>query len=229
MEQAIRNVLTAAVHKVKTKTYDVEPADPVQAFLDDLFTELFPTSSVSVSVEIPTIAAPAPAPEPAAPAAEAAPAKERKKPGPKPKVDEHGNPIKKETKKKEPKPASIHIDKLAATEVKKLKAIAPDFDKKAFLAYINGLTKEAFDEKNLEDHMRAFVGGQTSSDVVVVEDVPKLNSHECIEVLFNDSIYYVDPITKRVYQPEDNANVCVGYVGMAAFKDMPMPEAEPES
>jgi hypothetical protein len=222
MEQAIRNVITAAVHKVKSKTYDVEPADPVQAFLDDLFAELFPASSC-VSVEIPTIAAaPAPAPAESAPAPAPAPAKERKKPGPKPKVDEHGNPIKKEPKKKEdkPKPESVHVDKLAAPEVKKLKAISADFDKKAFLAYVNSLDRETFDSKSLEDHLRTLAAGPAP------EPEPVLHEHECIEVLFNDTLYYVDPITKRVYEPEDNANVAVGYVGQAAFKDMPMPDTE---
>jgi hypothetical protein len=200
MEQSIRNVLTAAVHKVKSKTYAVEPADPVQSFLDDLFSELFPSSSIEQTVTIPVAAA-----EPAA--------KERKKPGPKPKVDEQGNPIVRNKK------GPVHVDKLTPAEVKKLKAISADFDKKAFLAYVNGLDRETFDSKSLEDHLRTLAAPASQPE-------PVLREHECVEVLFHDTIYYVDPLTKRVYEPQDEVNVAVGYVGQAAFKDMPMPDTE---
>ena len=196
MEQAIRTVLTAAVHKVKSKTYDVAPADPVQTFLDDLFAELFPSSSVEQTVTIPTVTESVPEPEPV---------KERKKPGPKPKAKAKEGPV--------------HIDKLTPGEVKKLKAVVPEFDKKPFLAYVNGLSKEDFDSKNLEDHLRAF-----SVPAPAPAEPEKLVPKECIEVLFQDSIYYVDPETKRVYEPRDEVNVAVGYVGIAAFKDMPMPD-----
>lgn len=219
MEQAIRNVLTAAVHKVKCKTYDVEPVDPVQTFLDDLFVELFPSSSIEQVVTIPTAPEPVAATEPVTESV-AAPVKERKKPGPKPKLDEQGNPIKKEKERKKKEGGPVHLDKLTPTEVKKLKAISADFDKKTFLAYVNSLDKETFDSKSLEDHLRTLAAPAAQ------EPEPVLREHECIEVLFNDTIYYVDPLTKRVYEPQDEVNVAVGYVGQAAFKDMPMPDPE---
>jgi hypothetical protein len=59
MEQAIRQVITAAVHRVKSKEYEVTPEDPVQTFLDDLFAELFPvvpSHTETQSVEVPVVA-----------------------------------------------------------------------------------------------------------------------------------------------------------------------------
>jgi hypothetical protein len=271
MEQAIRQVITAAVHRVKSKEYEVTPEDPVQTFLDDLFAELFPvvpnhteTQSVEVPVvavkekkqrkkkEVPTpepAAAPsqptevaAPAPEPAAPTEVAVPTevpapapvkKQRKKketpapaevpaPAPAEAPAEAPEPEKKQRKKKE---FFGNVDKLTPTLKKQVKKIADELkvgepDLKGLLEFLNHLQKEEFDGKTFEEHVRMFLRPVEVPAPAAEEEEQEM---DCIEVEFEGKTYYVDTTTQRVYEPQGEANVAVGYVGMAAFEKMIVP------
>lgn len=222
MEQAIRQVITAAVHRVKSKEYEVTPEDPVQTFLDDLFAELFPVvpnHTETQSVEVPVVAVkekkqrkkketPAPAEVPA-PAPAEAPA-------------EAPEPEKKQRKKKE---FFGNVDKLTPTLKKQVKKIADELkvgepDLKGLLEFLNHLQKEEFDGKTFEEHVRMFLR-PVEVPAPAAEEVEQ--EMDCIEVEFEGKTYYVDTTTQRVYEPQGEANVAVGYVGMAAFEKMIVP------
>ena len=256
MEQAIRQVITAAVHRVKSKEYEVTPEDPVQTFLDDLFAELFPvvpSHTETQSVEVPVVAVKekkqrkkkeTPAPEPAAPVVPsqptevAAPAeapvpapapekKQRKKketpaPAEVPAPAEAPEPEKKQRKKKE---FFGNVDKLTPTLKKQVKKIADELnvgepDLKGLLEYLNHLQKEEFDGKTFEEHVRMFLRPVEVPAPAAEEEEQEM---DCIEVEFEGKTYYVDTTTQRVYEPQGEANVAVGYVGMAAFEKMIVP------
>ena len=271
MEQAIRQVITAAVHRVKSKEYEVTPEDPVQTFLDDLFAELFPVvpnHTETQSVEVPVVAVKekkqrkkkeVPAPEPAAPAPEpAAPAPEPAAPAPAPEPAPAEVPApapeKKQRKKKEtPAPAQPtevaapaevlaeapepekkqrkkkeffgNVDKLTPTLKKQVKKIADELkvgepDLKGLLEYLNHQQKEEFDSKTFEEHVRTFLRPVEVPAPAAEEEEQEM---DCIEVEFEGKTYYVDTTTQRVYEPQGEANVAVGYVGMAAFEKMIVP------
>jgi hypothetical protein len=321
MEQAIRSAITAAVHQVKSKMYEREPEDPVQAFLDDLFAVLFPTPVQAVEtmppllqrtdtvnhtncdaacckpqeVSVPAVeetpaapkekkprkkkadspastaaveetpaapvkekkprkkkadspAAPAPVVEetPAAPAKEKKPRKKKADspaapapvtevsapapaavtPPPAPAATEAPAAPKKEKKPKSPKPEGVNLDKLTPTQVKKLKAVADELkvelDKKAFLAHLNAMSGPVFGATTLESHYRTFV--QPDATPVVVQEQEK--DLDAVEVAFNGKTYYVDESDMRVYEQQGEVFAPVGYVGMAAFKDLELPKEE---
>jgi hypothetical protein len=292
MEQAIRSAITAAVHQIKTKMHDPEPEDPVQAFLDDLFAVLFPTSVQVVEtmppllqrtdtlnhtdcdaaccrseeVTVPTVPAPeaAPAPKekkprkkkeasppPAAveetPAAAPAPApkekKPRKKAEPKPAPEAAPAPApatpptapapteapaapKKEKKVKSPKPEGVNLDKLTPTQVKKLKAVADELkvelDKKAFLAHLNAMSPAVFGATTLESHYRHFLQPAETAPAAPQQE----KEMDAVEVEFEGKTYYVDESDMRVYEQKGEVYEPVGYVGMAAFKEMVVPTVE---
>jgi hypothetical protein len=149
---------------------------------------------------------PAPAAPPAPPALPASP---KKKAAPKKKVDSDAN-----------------LAKIDPTWRKHLKAADKDRAKDLepeLLAYLNKLSKDDFNAKKAEEHVQDFVA---SWRVAAVE----AQEAELTEVEFNGKEYLVNPETKRVYEitgydadGTPNANP-VGYVGMAAFKDMVVPE-----
>jgi glucan-binding YG repeat protein len=148
--------------------------------------------------------------------------KEKKKRAPKAKKEETEE-VKEEKKpkttKKEEKPK--HVEKLSPTDTKKLKAIADEakqeFDKKAVLAYLNGLEKETLDSKTLEEHAREFY-------------VPKetIVEKELLCVDFKGEEYYVDTDTTpmKVYKSEGEVDKLVGHVGALEFADMVVPSYE---
>ena len=245
MEQAIRQVITAAVHRVKSKEYEVTPEDPVQTFLDDLFAELFPvvpSHTETQSVEVPVVAVKekkqrkkkeVPAPEPAAPAP-APEKKQRKKKetpapapaegpaAPEPEKSSAAEPEKKQRKKKE---FFGNVDKLTPTLKKQVKKIADELkvgepDLKGLLEFLNHLQKEEFDDKTFEEHVRMFLRPVEVPAPAAEEEEQEM---DCIEVEFEGKTYYVDTTTQRVYEPQGEANVAVGYVGMAAFEKMIVP------
>jgi hypothetical protein len=229
MEQAIRQVITAAVHRVKSKEYEVTPEDPVQTFLDDLFAELFPvvpSHTETQSVEVPVVAVKekkqrkkkeTPAPEPAAPVVPSQPAEvavPAEVPAP--------APVKKQRKKKE---FFGNVDKLTPTLKKQVKKIADELkvgepDLKGLLEFLNHLQKEEFDGKTFEEHVRMFLRPVEVPAPAAEEEEQEM---DCIEVEFEGKTYYVDTTTQRVYEPQGEANVAVGYVGMAAFEKMIVP------
>ena len=174
--------------------------------------------------------------------------KERKKPGPKPKNKDTGSESdasasSKTSEKKKPgpkpkaKPAEANVDALTAFKWKKAKE-AGVTDKKAFVAYLNGLTKEAYDAIKTEAHALNFVraAAVAPEPVPVVEEfsavsVPvaeekkeeEATELDAVEVEFKGKTYCVDPENKKVYDAEGEF---LGYAGMGAFKGMVLPDDE---
>lgn len=182
------------------------PEDARDEFIKALIAELFPEcpempalKKESESVEIPVLE------EAMAKLSLEEKPKEKKKPGPKAK----------------PKPEGpVNIEKLNPTQTKKLKAaceeLKVEMDKKAFLAYLNGLTNEEFDDKKFEDHIKDFLTPKPAEP----KEEPKTAQLELEVVEFEGEEYLVDPNTKKVYK--ENGEVCehVGDVGLAKFADM---------
>jgi len=102
-----------------------------------------------------------------------------------------------------------------------------------FAKYVNELTKEDFEAKNLADHMRDYVGILSSSlpvarqlspdfDVKEPEEVP---DEDMIEIEFNDVEYVVGDISGRVYEADaEKGDRFVGFIGVGKFHDMKKPE-----
>jgi hypothetical protein len=174
--------------EIEFKTAQVAREEFVKALIAELFPESPDMPNKKEEVEIPMLE------EAMANLSIEDKPKEKKKPGPKPK----------------PKPEGpVNIEKLNPTQTKKLKAASEGADKKAFLAYLNGLSQEEFDNKKFEDHINDFLTPK-----------PKTVETELLEVEFEDETYLVDPNTKKVYK--ENGPVCehVGDVGLAKFADM---------
>lgn len=161
-------------------------------------------------------------------------AESKKKGGRKPKAEPEVKPVAedkpapeaKPKKKSEPKPkpeGPVNIEKLNPTQTKKLKAASEELkvelDKKAFLAYLNGLTAEEFDAKKFDDHIKDFLASKTK---------PATANIMAVYTEFEGETYYVDLKTKRVYQQEGAVDVYVGDVGLAKFAEMEIPEDDEE-
>jgi hypothetical protein len=144
------------------------------------------------------------------------PVPEKKKPGPKP--------------KKEKAPTNVDA---SPTFNKKFKAICDELkveaNKKATIDALNKLTPEEFNAagKKLEDHLRDILRPKP-----VVTDASRQEAHEeamkeleGTVVDFEGKEYVVDA-DNAVYQQVDGAYKRVGYVGLAAFKSMVVPEDE---
>lgn len=143
-----------------------------------------------------------------------------------PKPEVKPEPEAKPKKKSEPKPkpeGPVNIEKLNPTQTKKLKAASEELkvelDKKAFLAYLNGLTAEEFDAKKFDDHIKDFLASKTK---------PATANIMTVEVDFEGETYYVDPKTKKVYKTEGSVDRYVGDVGLAKFAEMEIPEDDEE-
>jgi hypothetical protein len=131
-------------------------------------------------------------------------------------------PEKKQRKKKE---FFGNVDKLTPTLKKQVKKIADELkvgepDLKGLLEFLNHLQKEEFDGKTFEEHVRMFLRPVEVPAPAAEEEEQEM---DCIEVEFEGKTYYVDTTTQRVYEPQGEANVAVGYVGMAAFEKMIVP------
>ena len=131
-------------------------------------------------------------------------------------------------KKKAPAPAGeVNLAKIDPTWRKHLKAADKDRAKELepeLLTYLNGLSKDAFNAKKAEEHVQDFVTTWRTAAVQAQET-------ELTVVDFEGKEYLVNPETKRVYAFDgydaDDAplNVTpVGYVGMAAYKEMTLTE-----
>lgn len=142
---------------------------------------------------------------------------------------------KKPAEKKKPAPRKpkakapgVNIKSLNKTQEKKLEKVAKDHKlettKEALLDYLNGLTPEDFDAKKFEDHILDCFKPKAKED----EKVPT----ELVVVEFEEKEYYVDEKSKKVYVPKGEPDAdgnypgweMVGYVGMAAFEKMVIPE-----
>ena len=231
IEQAFKQVLEAAIHQVKYKTYEREPDnDAVEAFIEDLFAVLFPSNSQTIqAVTVPTVAAtvtvaaPAPAPEkpkrgrkPKAPAEAPAPAPEPKKRGRKPKAVTP--PPAPEATEAPPAPAKTkNLEKpFTATNKKHIKKWAEEVgaaepDMKELFNHLNAMSPEDFNGSTFEQHVKNFL--QPKED-------EQEHDEEVEEVQFQGKTYFVNKETQRVFEQQGDAHIAVGYVGMAAFADM---------
>jgi hypothetical protein len=121
--------------------------------------------------------------------------------------------------------AEVNLAKIDPTFRKVLKEADKDKAKEhepALLAFLNAMTKEAFNGKGAKEHVANFLaslGGAAAPEAPAAE-----GDFEVVE--FKGKDYYVIPETKRVYEGvmgEDGTLTVtrpVGYVGMADFKEM---------
>lgn len=164
-------------------------------------------------------------------------------------------PKKKETPdapKKEPKPAKSddekRIKRMTPTLSKQLTTVFQDAKKEfkkengaEFAKYVNDLSKDAFEAKNLSDHMRDFAGvgavpetkpepkkaepkAEPKKAVKKETPVPEAVPDEGMdEVTFKGVKYVVGEISKRVYEANDDGDKFVGLLGLGKFKTMQLP------
>ena len=136
-----------------------------------------------------------------------------------------------EAPKKEPEAPKAEDDKrikrMSPALTKQLTKIFEDSDQEfskekgqQFAKYVNELSKDDFESKNLADHMRDFVG-KTAPPPKEPEEV---EDEDMTEVTFKGVQYVVGDISKRVYiADEDEGDQFVGFLGMGKFADMKMP------
>lgn len=87
------------------------------------------------------------------------------------------------------------------------------------------MSSEDFESKKFEEHVRNFLKPTTTSVVAIT--IPTVPT-DLVIVEFEGKDYYVNEESKRVYLPVGEFDADgqptswdpVGYVGMAAFKDM---------
>ena len=139
------------------------------------------------------------------------------------------------------------IKRMSPTLTKQLTAVFQDAKKEfkkengaEFAKYVNELSKEAFEAKNLSDHMRDFVGAGPVAPVAAVVAVapePKkkavkktpapepepVSDEDLIEVTFNKVKYVVGEISKIVYEANDDGDKRVGLLGLGKFAKMQLP------
>jgi hypothetical protein len=214
MQTAIRTAITKAVTQIEEETREAR-TEPLSGneFLEALFAKLFPEAPAKKTR--------------AKKEAPATPAKKKEEAVTVPVTPETetktvvleapGAPKKAGRPKKEKGPENLA--KLTPTQTKKFKEHAgEDGDKKAFLAYVNGMTAEEYNAKKLEEHMVAFAKPKEEEEEIERE-------RDCIPVKFEGKTYYVSPEDKKVYaEGDDGVHVFKGYAGMAAFKGMEVPE-----
>lgn len=132
-------------------------------------------------------------------------------------------PAKEKKPRKSKTAEGANLAKIDPTWRKHIKSVDKAFPKEResdLLAYLNGLTKEEFDAKKAEDHVRDFLAVPKADDGKVEADLSVVE--------FNGKEYFVNPETKRVYEGEGECDADgnwtnykgVGYVGMAAFAEM---------
>jgi exonuclease VII large subunit len=102
-----------------------------------------------------------------------------------------------------------------------------------FAKYVNELTKEDFEAKNLSDHMRDYVASTAPSPAVSrevaadfeVKEPEEIPDEDMCEVTFNKVKYVVGETSKRVYEAdEENGDRFVGFVGIGKFLKMTIPK-----
>jgi len=143
-----------------------------------------------------------------------------------PKKTEEPKPSPKKAKKPSEPATTANLDKFTPTQKKKLTEIVGDkADKKDVLSYLNGLSNAAFHDKKLEDHFRDY-----AATLAPPAPEPAAEEQELVEVEFDGETYAVNSETKRVYTVDESGNATpVGYVGMAKFADMELPDDDSES
>ena len=133
------------------------------------------------------------------------------------------------------------IKRMSPTLTKQLTTVFQDAKKEfakekgaEFAKYVNELSKEAFEAKNLSDHMRDFAGvgavpetkpkaepkKTVKKETPVPEAVP---DEDMTEVTFKGVKYVVGDISKRVYEANEDGDKFVGLLGLGKFKTMQLP------
>ncbi len=152
---------------------------------------------------------------------------EPKKAGRKPKAEAPAAAGAAEPKKGGRKPKAVaegdlNLPKWNPSDTNRFKAIAKelnvDVDKKAFQEYVNAMSKEEFNTKTLDEHIREHLSSRARNDIV--HDLTK-----CARVEWQGTEYLVDPVTKKVYRPDGDVNTHVGHVGMLEFEGLEIPSA----
>jgi hypothetical protein len=148
---------------------------------------------------------------------------------------------------KEPK-TDVEVEKrikrMSPTLTKQLTTVFQDAKKEfakekgaEFAKYVNELSKEAFEAKNLSDHMRDFAGvgavpvavaetKKAEPKKVVKKETPvpeAVPDEDLVEVPFKGVKYVVGEISKRVYEANDDGDKFVGLLGLGKFKTMQLP------
>lgn len=151
---------------------------------------------------------------------------------------------KKETKEPKSEAVVVEVEKrikrMSPTLTKQLTAVFEDAKKEfkkengpEFAKYVNDMSKETFEAKNLSDHMRDFagVGAAPVAPVAVAEPKKKgktpepepVADEDMIEVTFNKVKYVVGEISKIVYEANDDGDKRVGLLGLGKFAKMQLP------
>jgi hypothetical protein len=137
-------------------------------------------------------------------------------------------PARKPRARKEPEPEPLaeptpapakNIEKFNTAQTKKIKQVTDDLnitnpDKKAFLAYVNAMTKEQYMTKTFDLHAHDFfVAAAVKADSTQEADVT--------EVDFRGKKYYVTE-DKKVFEilADGNAGKMLGHLGFAEFAEM---------
>ena len=138
------------------------------------------------------------------------------------------------------------IKRMSPTLTKQLTTVFQDAKKEfvkekggEFAKYVNELSKEAFEAKNLSDHMRDFAGVPVPESKPVVPETKKAEPKKVVkketpvpeavpdedmtEVTFKGVKYVVGDISKRVYEANDDGDKFVGLLGLGKFKTMQLP------
>jgi len=190
MNAAIKNAITTASASLDIKTFA-----KTEDFLTALFDKLWPTETPARKPR----ARKEPEPEPVAPPA----------PAPAP------------TPAPAPAPAAPtkNVEKFNTAQTKKIKQVTDELnitnpDKKAFLVYLNAMTKEEYMTKSFDLHAHDFfVAAAVKADSTKEADVT--------EVDFKGKKYYVTE-DKKVFEilPDGNGGKLLGHVGLNEFAEM---------
>jgi len=192
MNAAIKNAITTASASLDIKTFA-----KTEDFLTALFDKLWPTET--------------PARKPRA----------RKEPEPEPVVPPAPAPAPEPTPAPAPAPTAPtkNVEKFNAGQTKKIKQVTDELnitnpDKKAFLVYLNAMTKEEYMTKSFDLHAHDFfVAAAVKADSTKEADVT--------EVDFKGKKYYVTE-DKKVFEilPDGNGGKLLGHVGLNEFAEM---------
>jgi hypothetical protein len=245
---SIKQLISNAVHQLYNLNRRYDDAD---LFCRDLFKLLDnevvepgngePEGYVEPPAETPAPAPAAPAPKPKLTkeekAAEKAAKEAAKAEKEKAKAEKEKAKAEKEAakaaKEAKPKPA-LNMTKLNPTQVKLFKKAAGAAEetlKQLFVDSMNALSPDEFDSKKMEDHMADFIKNLPKEEVA--PEAPVTVDENCVAVEYKGKEYYVSS-NGTVYEETtmengEKVDKKVGTVGMAFFKDLKIPEPEPEA
>ena len=190
MNAAIKNAITTASASLDIKTFA-----KTEDFLTALFDKLWPTETPARKPR----ARKEPEPEPVAPPA----------------------PVPEPTPAPAPAPSAPtkNVEKFNTAQTKKIKQVTDELnitnpDKKAFLVYLNAMSKEQYMTKTFDLHAHDFfVAAAVKADSTKEADVT--------EVDFKGKKYYVTE-DKKVFEilPDGNGGKLLGHVGLNEFAEM---------